>query len=110
MKQRVQQILMAAFLLSTWALPMLIGLTHAFHNHDYKKCTAEGEKHIHLSEVKCEIDHFFYSLGDDVKTESQLADHHGYLVVENYDLRTFPTSHFCTFIFDRGPPKLSLLI
>jgi hypothetical protein len=40
-------------------LPMVVGLTHALHEHDQVICLAENESHIHSQGVDCDHEHYF---------------------------------------------------
>ena len=39
--------------------PMIIGFTHALHEHDQVVCQAENESHIHSQGVDCDNQHYF---------------------------------------------------
>jgi len=40
-------------------LPMVVGLTHALHEHDQVFCLAENESHIHSQGVDCDHEDYF---------------------------------------------------
>ena len=43
----------------TLEITMVVGFTHALHEHDQVVCLAENESHIHSQGVDCEHEHYF---------------------------------------------------
>ena len=55
LRKRIASLILAVSLV----LPMLVGFSHALHEHDQVVCLAENESHIHSQGVDCDHQHYF---------------------------------------------------
>ena len=59
MDRKLRKQISSLILAFSLVLPMVVGLTHALHEHDQVVCMAENESHFHGQDVDCDHLHYF---------------------------------------------------
>ena len=104
----MKQKLISIFLLLSLLLPMGIGLSHAFHEHETLLCQSKSEFHIHAEPTACDQIHFInHTLSYDGIQEYYLNPILGYNTSP-----ILPPALLVTTVLvvesDRGPPAINV--
>lgn len=62
MKNKTSNTIISFALTLSLLLPLGIGFSHAFNNHEHSICNAKTEKHLHSKKVVCSYLHYFANL------------------------------------------------
>ncbi len=87
---------------------MLVGFTHALHEHDQQVCMAQSESHIHSKGIDCDHEHYFNPGGvvDQAIPNEKLIS-----VVKPIAIWGATCSKSINFVSNlslRGPPKVNV--
>ena len=59
MDRKLRERIFSLILAFGFVFPMIIGFTHALHEHDQQVCLAQNESHIHSKGIDCDHEHYF---------------------------------------------------
>ena len=104
LRKRIASLILAISLV----FPMIVGFTHALHEHDQVVCLAENESHIHSQDVDCDHQHYFNPGGfveqeADVEKPISLVD-----PIASWGNPCTKTSNLVSNLFLRGPPMINV--
>ena len=104
MRKKIVSLVLALSLV----LPMIVGLTHAVHEHDQQVCLAETESHIHSQGIDCDHQHYFNPGGvfehgaPDKKLISKVEP------LSSWGETSRKSIHFVSHLSLRGPPSINV--
>jgi hypothetical protein len=108
MDKQMRKTIASLILAFSLVLPMVVGLTHALHEHDQVVCMAENESHIHSEGVDCDHQHYFNPGG---VVEQEAAVEKLISVVEPISSWGNPCAKSSNLEFNlslRGPPAINV--
>lgn len=108
MDKQLRKTIASLILAFTLVLPMVVGLTHALHEHDQVICLAENESHIHSQGVDCDHEHYFNPGGvveQDAPDEKHIpaADS-----ISSWGVPSAKYNNLSSYLTLRGPPMINV--
>lgn len=108
MDRKLRKQIASLILVFSLVLPMVVGLSHAMHEHELVVCLAENESHIHSQDIDCDHQHYFNPGG---VVEQEITDEKPFSLVDAVKTWGDPcakTSNYSANLSLRGPPMINV--